>query len=72
MEKTKKKKVKEDDEDRRDGTNAASQEQEKLQEKLRHKVTDLIKKRKLPAVQKLVKGQDDLKPWGQEAKAKVF
>ncbi|XP_030468884.1 DNA-directed RNA polymerase 2B, chloroplastic/mitochondrial isoform X1 [Syzygium oleosum] len=71
LEKTKKKKVKEDDEDRRDGTNAASQEQEKLQEKLRHKVTDLIKKRKLPAVQKLVKGQDDLKPWGQEAKAKV-
>lgn len=71
LKKTKKKKVKEGDEDRGDETKAASQEQEKLQEKLRHKVTDLLKKRKLPAVQKLVKGQDDLKPWGQEAKAKV-
>ncbi|KAI3414515.1 DNA-directed RNA polymerase [Psidium guajava] len=67
LEKTKKKKVKEDDEDRGDGTNAASQEQEKL----RHKVTNLLKKHKIPAVQRLVKGQDDLKPWGQEAKAKV-
>ncbi|XP_048128628.1 DNA-directed RNA polymerase 2B, chloroplastic/mitochondrial isoform X2 [Rhodamnia argentea] len=67
LEKTKKKNLKEVDEDRGDGTNAASQEQEKL----RHKVTNLLKQRKLPAVQRLVKGQDDLKPWGQEAKAKV-
>ncbi|KAK6255852.1 hypothetical protein SCA6_017157 [Theobroma cacao] len=43
----------------------------KEQEKLRKKVTDLIKKQKLPAGWQIVKGQDDTKPWGQDAKAKV-
>ncbi|WCJ25474.1 DNA-directed RNA polymerase 1 mitochondrial [Euphorbia peplus] len=41
------------------------------QEKLRKKVTDLIKKQKLPAARQIVKGQDPSKPWSQETKAKV-
>lgn len=44
----------------------------KEQEKLRKKVTNLIKKQKLPAVRQIVKGADDSKPWGQDAKAKVW
>ncbi|GAV60087.1 RNA_pol domain-containing protein [Cephalotus follicularis] len=40
-------------------------------EKLRKKVTDLIKKHKLPAVRQIVKGHDDTKPWDQDTKAKV-
>lgn len=41
------------------------------QEKLRQTVTNLMKKQKLRAVQQIVKAQDDSKPWGPEAKAKV-
>jgi len=41
------------------------------EEKLRKKVTDLIKKQKLPAVRKIVKGHDDSKSWSTDAKAKV-
>lgn len=69
MEKTKKKnetKNKEDEEG--DESNTVTTEQEKL----RKKVTDLIKKQKLPAVRRIVKGQDDFKPWGQDARAKVY
>lgn len=44
----------------------------KEQEKLRMKVTDLLKKKKLPAVRKIVKGQDDSKPWNRDTKAKVI
>jgi len=44
----------------------------KEQESLRKKVTNLMKKHKLHQVRKIVKGQDDSKPWGQEAQAKVF
>lgn len=44
----------------------------KEQERLRKKVTNLIKKQKLPAVRQIVKGADDSKPWGQDAKAKVW
>ncbi|KAJ6290528.1 hypothetical protein OIU78_026299, partial [Salix suchowensis] len=43
----------------------------KEQENLRKKVTDLIKKQKLPAVRKIVKGKDDSKPWNTDARAKV-
>lgn len=43
----------------------------KEEEKLRKKVTNLIKKQKLPAVRQIVKGQDDSKPWSSDAKAKV-
>ncbi|KAJ7971138.1 DNA-directed RNA polymerase [Quillaja saponaria] len=42
----------------------------KEQEKLRKKVTDLMKKQKLLAVRQIVKGHDASKPWGQDAKAK--
>lgn len=42
------------------------------QEKLSLKVSNLLKKHNLPAVKQLVKGQDDLKPWSQEIKAKVY
>lgn len=43
----------------------------KEQEKLHKKVTDLMKKQKLNAVRQIVKGQDESKPWGPEARAKV-
>lgn len=49
-------------------------EQEKLikgQEKLRKKVTQLIKKQKVKQVRGIVKEQDDSKPWSQEAHVKV-
>ncbi|KAJ8546257.1 hypothetical protein K7X08_018840 [Anisodus acutangulus] len=41
------------------------------QEKLRKKVTSLMKKQKLRAVNQIVRSQDDSKPWGQDVKAKV-
>ncbi|KAJ0988251.1 hypothetical protein J5N97_006607 [Dioscorea zingiberensis] len=43
----------------------------KEQEILRKKVTNLMKKQKLHQVRKIVKGQDDSKPWGQDAQAKL-
>nr|DAD31567.1 TPA_asm: hypothetical protein HUJ06_010418 [Nelumbo nucifera] len=43
----------------------------KEQQRLRKKVTDLMKKQKLQQVRQIVKGQDDSKPWGQDAQAKV-
>ncbi|KAB2624394.1 DNA-directed RNA polymerase 1 [Pyrus ussuriensis x Pyrus communis] len=49
-------------------------EQEKLtkeQERLRKKVNKLIKKQKMKQVREIVKEQEDLKPWGQEAHVKV-
>ncbi|KAK6921852.1 DNA-directed RNA polymerase, phage-type [Dillenia turbinata] len=44
---------------------------EKEQEKLRKKVTALMKKQKLQQVREIVKVQDDSKPWGQDAQVKV-
>ncbi|KAB2057464.1 hypothetical protein ES319_A11G170900v1 [Gossypium barbadense] len=67
LENTRKKKVDKEDEDGGSESNAAIKEQERL----RKKVTNLIKKQKLPAVRQIVKGQDNTKPWGQDAKAKV-
>ncbi|OMO52644.1 DNA-directed RNA polymerase, phage-type [Corchorus capsularis] len=64
LEKTKKKRVDEKNEDEQDGSSME-------QEKLRKKVIDLIKRQKLPAVRQIVKEQDDTKPWGQDAQAKV-
>ncbi|XP_010261422.1 PREDICTED: DNA-directed RNA polymerase 2B, chloroplastic/mitochondrial-like isoform X2 [Nelumbo nucifera] len=43
----------------------------KEQQRLRKKVTDLMKKQKLQQVRQIVKSQDDSKPWGQDAQAKV-
>ncbi|KAG2633725.1 hypothetical protein PVAP13_2NG232700 [Panicum virgatum] len=43
----------------------------KEQQRLRKKVTDLMKKQKLRQVRKIVKNQDDSRPWGQDAHAKV-
>lgn len=43
----------------------------KEQELLRKRVTNLMKKQKLQQVRKIVKGQDDSKPWGQDTHAKV-
>lgn len=51
-----------------------AKEQEKLaleQDRLRKKVTKLMKKQKLKQVRMIVKEHDDLKPWGQEAHVKV-
>lgn len=44
----------------------------KEQEKLNKKVTHLMKTQKLRAVRQIVEGQDDSKPWDQNAKAKVY
>lgn len=43
----------------------------KEQEKLKKRVTSLIKKQKLKQVRGIVKGHVDLKPWGQDALVKV-
>lgn len=55
-------------------SDAAIEEGEKLskeQEKLRKKVTTLIKKQKVQQVRRIVKGHDDSRPWGQEEHVKV-
>jgi DNA-directed RNA polymerase, mitochondrial len=41
------------------------------QQRLRKKVTDLMKKQKLRQVRNIVKNQDKSRPWGQDAHAKV-
>ncbi|XP_059670497.1 DNA-directed RNA polymerase 2, chloroplastic/mitochondrial-like [Cornus florida] len=67
LEKTQKKKADKKTKIEGDGSHAASQEQHKL-----HKtVTNLVKKQKLHAVRKIVNLQDDSKPWGLDANAKV-
>ncbi|XP_021911531.1 DNA-directed RNA polymerase 1B, mitochondrial-like, partial [Carica papaya] len=43
----------------------------KEQERLRKKVTQLMKKQKVQQVREIVKGHDDSKPWGQEVHVKV-
>ncbi|KAK4279980.1 hypothetical protein QN277_011668 [Acacia crassicarpa] len=67
LEKTKKKKGDTAKKEGEDKSIALVREQDKL----RKKVTDLMKKKKLAVVRKMVKGQDDLKPWGQDNKARV-
>ncbi|KAL3568205.1 hypothetical protein D5086_030856, partial [Populus alba] len=69
LEKTRKKKEKANDS--KNGVEGESLAVMKEQENLRKKVTDLIKKQKLPAVRKIVKGKDDSKPWNADARAKV-
>ncbi|KAJ6684455.1 DNA-DIRECTED RNA polymerase [Salix viminalis] len=69
LEKTRKKKEKADDS--KNGVEGESPAVMKEQENLRKKVTGLIKKQKLPAVRKIVKGKDDSKPWNVDARAKV-
>ncbi|XP_022844750.1 DNA-directed RNA polymerase 2B, chloroplastic/mitochondrial-like isoform X4 [Olea europaea var. sylvestris] len=56
-------------ETKKEGGGSDGNDQE--QEKLRKAVNNLMKKQKLRAVRQLVKGQDDSKPWGTDAKAKV-
>lgn len=63
----KKKKIDKDEGDEKDESNCTMKEQEKL----RKKVTNLIKKQKLPAVRQIVRGQVDSRPWSQDIKAKV-
>ncbi|KAF5735637.1 DNA-directed RNA polymerase 2B chloroplastic/mitochondrial isoform X1 [Tripterygium wilfordii] len=67
LEKTKKKRSGNHNEDEGDGSDANAKENERL----RKKVTNLIKKQKLPAVRQIVKEHDDPKPWSQDVKAKV-
>ncbi|KAM6548275.1 hypothetical protein CsatB_019951 [Cannabis sativa] len=81
FEKTKKKKkkkdanTKSDDKEPEDEPDAETIEKEisinKDQQKLRKKITMLIKKQKVQQVKEIVKQQDDSKPWGQEAHVKV-
>lgn len=65
MEKTKKKSA----------SNTDSEEQPedlmKERERLRKRVTTLMKRQKMHEVKKIVKQQDDGKPWGQENQVKV-
>lgn len=71
MEKTENKKKKKNDKkvgNEEDESNCTMKEQEKL----RNKVTNLIKKQKLPAVRQIVRGQVDSRPWSQDIKAKVY
>lgn len=65
MEKTRKKRDK--DKKSEDAGYTVTREQESL----RKKVLKLMKKQKPHQVQKLVRGEDDSKPWGQGAQAKV-
>ncbi|KAF9616564.1 hypothetical protein IFM89_030331 [Coptis chinensis] len=68
LEKTKKKKDKDKKVEEGDtDADAVAKEQEKL----RKRVTTLMKKQKLHQVRQIVRRQDDLKPWGQAAQAKV-
>ncbi|KAK6128777.1 hypothetical protein DH2020_037483 [Rehmannia glutinosa] len=67
LEKTKKKKVDKDTEKGGDESDGNIQEQEKL----RQRVTTLMKKQKLRAVRQIVNKQIEYQPWGQDAKAKV-
>nr|XP_043612341.1 DNA-directed RNA polymerase 1, mitochondrial-like [Erigeron canadensis] len=52
-----------------DDSEAANSEQQ--MQKLRKKVNVLVKKKKLQQVRHIVKQQDDMKPWGQDAQVKV-
>lgn len=73
LEKTKKKKNLTDDKSE-DISEPLANELEKVnkeKEKIRKKVTSLIKKQKLHQVRKIVKQQDNSKPWGQDAHVKV-
>ncbi|KAI4357946.1 hypothetical protein L6164_001860 [Bauhinia variegata] len=56
------------------GVGELAEEQEKMvteQEKLRRRVANLIKKQKMKQVIRIVKENDDSKPWGQEGQVKV-
>lgn len=65
LEKTKKKKVSKE-------VDGSSDPLTKEQEKLNKQVTHLMKTQKIRAVKQIVKRQDDSKPWGLDAKAKVW
>ncbi|OEL29363.1 DNA-directed RNA polymerase 2B, chloroplastic/mitochondrial [Dichanthelium oligosanthes] len=67
LEKTRKKSNKEMENEEEIGDSDIAKEQQRL----RKKVTDLMKKQKLRQVRKIVKNQDDSRPWGQDAHAKV-
>lgn len=43
----------------------------KAKQRLKKKVTSLMKKRKVQEVRKIVRGHDDSKPWGQDNQVKV-
>ncbi|KAL6600339.1 hypothetical protein ACP70R_045139 [Stipagrostis hirtigluma subsp. patula] len=69
LEKTKKKGNKEVDKDKEE--EVVDSDIAKEQQRLRKKVTDLMKKQKLRQVRKIVKNQDNSRPWGQDVQAKV-
>ncbi|KAJ9554140.1 hypothetical protein OSB04_018185 [Centaurea solstitialis] len=69
MEKSKRKTTLNESPSPDDDVEAANNEQQI--QKLRKKVTLLVKKKKLQQVRHIVKQQDELKPWGQDAQVKV-
>ncbi|KAK1629779.1 hypothetical protein QYE76_004094 [Lolium multiflorum] len=75
LEKTKKKSTKQADKaaepEAEANAEAADPDIAKEQQRLRKKVTELMKKQKVRQVRHLVKKQDNARPWGQDAHAKV-
>ncbi|XP_062193211.1 DNA-directed RNA polymerase 1B, mitochondrial-like [Phragmites australis] len=67
LEKTKKKSNKEIDNEEEVGDSDIAKEHQRL----RKKVSDLMKKQKLRQVRNIVKSQDNSRPWGQDGQAKV-
>ncbi|XP_074381856.1 DNA-directed RNA polymerase 2, chloroplastic/mitochondrial-like isoform X2 [Apium graveolens] len=67
LEKTKKKKSKKDTKNEEEASDGTSKEEGKLKKT----VTNLIKKQKLQTVRAIIKGEDPMKPWRPDAKAKV-
>lgn len=51
--------------------NTIEDDAEKAQQRLVKKVTTLMKEQKVQLLRKIVKGQDDSKPWGLDMQVKV-
>ncbi|CAK7326431.1 unnamed protein product [Dovyalis caffra] len=71
LEKTKKRKNVKDKVSEVESDAAIDEELTKDHDRLRKKVTTLMKKQKVQQVRQIVKHQDDSMPWGQEAHVKV-
>lgn len=71
LEKTKKKSAKSKDFEGESDLQTSEGQPNEEQEKLRKRVSTLMKKQKVFQVRGLVKAQDESKPWGQENHVKV-
>ncbi|KAF8039182.1 hypothetical protein BT93_B1666 [Corymbia citriodora subsp. variegata] len=71
LEKTKKKSTKSKDPEGESDLQTSEGQPNEEQEKLRKRVSSLMKKQKVLQVRGLVKAQDESKPWGQENQVKI-